>query len=255
MTWQIFTTMDQNYYDHIGKEMIDSWLHYWPNESNLIVYTEGKVDLPIDSRIICRNWEQSCQPWFDNFCQQRSGAETKFAKKGLVWCDFLFQNDSRCILWLDADVVTLRPIRLEIFDLLLGDYLAAMFDNSPSPEVQTIESGVVMLNTQHEKYHSFRDLYRYYYQNIVMPELSMRFYDGEVLGNSIFKFRDHVNVLNATQVKQYGNPLKRHGLGQYLRHFKGRSKHHHDNMKEYWKEGTELNYNPLLPGQQERAGK
>lgn len=252
MTWQIFTTMNQAYYEAIGHEMIQSWLHHWPKDQCLTVYVEGTVDLPPDSRLVTRDWHAACQPWFDRFCETRGGSEIKFAKKGLVWCDWLFDHSADKLLWLDADVLSLKPMTMTMLDHYLGEHLGAVFDNSPSTDLLTVESGVVMLNPRHKKYHSFRGQYRAYYHTVKMPEKATRFYDGEVLGNSILPFGDHVKIMNADLGKAYGNPLKRVPLGQYLRHFKGRSKHHHDNLAQHWRDGADLNYNPLLVGAESR---
>lgn len=252
MTWQIFTTMDQVYYDAVGREMLHSWLYHWPKEQSIVIYTENSISLPDDCRITTRDWKAACQPWYDEFCKVRAGNETKFAKKGLVWCDLLYNFSAPKLLWLDADVLTVQPMSLSILDNLLNRHLAALFDNSASDQILTVESGVVMINTKHKKFDSFRNRYRKYYHDLIMPERATRFFDGEVLGNSILPFRNHLRVLNQDLGKRYGNPLKHVPLGQYLRHFKGRSKHHHDNLEDYWRNGIGLEYNPLLVGQDKR---
>ena len=40
MKLEIITSFNQKYYDLIGKDCVDSWLKYWPEEYSLTCYVE-----------------------------------------------------------------------------------------------------------------------------------------------------------------------------------------------------------------------
>jgi hypothetical protein len=40
MNIEVITSFNQNYYDLIGKDSVDSWLKYWPKELSLTCYVE-----------------------------------------------------------------------------------------------------------------------------------------------------------------------------------------------------------------------
>ena len=61
MKLEIITSFDQKYYDYIGKDCVDSWLKYWPEEFSLTCYVE-EFTMPEHSRIK--------QIPFDNLCKE-----------------------------------------------------------------------------------------------------------------------------------------------------------------------------------------
>ena len=60
MRLEIITSFDQKYYDLIGKDCVDSWLKYWPEEYSLTCYVE-EFTMPEHPRIK--------QIPFDNLCK------------------------------------------------------------------------------------------------------------------------------------------------------------------------------------------
>lgn len=233
MKIKIITSFDKRYYDIIGKESVESWLRYWPEELCLTCYVEN-FKLDQDPRIEQIDFENLPKEYFE-FQQSGFNDRVKIFSKKAYSVIHAFENlEADRIIWIDADVITFDFIPLSFIKNLCPEDTLATFmgvkhskikGDINSPKVFSAETGFFIVNKNHIGFEEFSQRYRQYYDQKITENLR-RFYDGEVFGavvkefESKFKFFD----LSTTIQKEAKSPLKYTELGQrYIRHYK--SKH------------------------------
>ena len=238
MKIEIITSFNQAYYDKIGKDAVSTWLEYWPLELTLTCYVE-EFKLPDHPRIKQISFENLPIEYTE--FQQDSNLKRRvklFAKKAYSIIHAFKNSDADRIIWLDADVLSLDSIPLEIIkDICPNDALIAYMQvwhneekgNKESKLFSSAESGVFVVNTNHKKFKKFADRYTAYYNKRIQENLR-RFYDGDVLGAVVKEFETDSKVIDlcADFKKPYKSPLSHTMLGNYLRHYK--SKHAKDDF-------------------------
>ena len=245
---EIITSMNQRYYELIGKDCIDSFLKYWPNSLGLTVYVENMV-LPDNDRIKQIDFENLEQDYTafqaDPDCNQ---SEKKFAKKAYAIMHAMHHSSADWIVWLDADVISVADITKELWTALLDPQHLSLYmgvnyisDKSGNAGDWLVpETGVFAVNTQHPDFAMLRDEYcrRYYERD---RSGLRRFYDNDVLGVAIQAVPGATHRdLCAGFLKPYKTPLPHTVLGKYLIHFK--AKH---SKAEYGQEPTEEDQDPV----------
>ena len=133
------------------------------------------------------------------------------------------------ILWLDADVLTLRSVDQEILDKILPEHVVSThlgvtyFDDKQGVPGRWLvpETGVFALNTRHREFDSFRKEYTRRYHQVDFAGLR-RSYDNDVYGAVIDQYQIPSLDLCQGLTKAYKTPLRHTILGPYLHHYKAK---------------------------------
>lgn len=151
-----------------GDNFIESFIKYWPKEINLVIYKEDweptvyaeniiykDIDLEIPEINIFRD---HCMSMIDSIIKKDKKSKRinwynkaiRWSFKSLVMYKELQIVDSRYLIWLDGDVVTLKSPPLDIAEKIIKDKAFAS-------QLEIIkgnkhcESGIVIFNTQHNQ--------------------------------------------------------------------------------------------------------
>ena len=118
MKIEIITSFSEEYYNKIGKDSIESWLEYWPEDMDLTCYVEGDFKIVEHSRIkrISFNVTE-----YNKFLERGKigGQERKFAKKAFSFIHSMQTTNADRIIWLDADVITTESLSRQLIESLL----------------------------------------------------------------------------------------------------------------------------------------
>jgi len=249
-----FTSFNRRLWDIIGSQMIASWLHWWPQDAKLVVFLEDDIELPADPRLDIRPWKDTVDPLYQSLDQRsqhlptwQSNQSHRFGKKAMTFYYFLEQSNLDRVIWLDADLLTLKPVTWDIFDRVLENYAAAIFDK-PGPDAEgkiilTAESGFVLFDTQHPGFKKIYQDYCGYYDRCVMPEQGRDFWDSEVLSHSCHRHPGTWKNLTPEIRGKSGTPLNHHIiLGDYFQHVKTKKKKHYtaETFRGLWLNGVPL---------------
>ena len=82
MNYKIITGMSQEYFDNIGKLMLESWIQYWPSNFYITVYTEDIINFN-HPRVIFESLDNMEQEYhdFQNAIMKLERRTKTFAKK------------------------------------------------------------------------------------------------------------------------------------------------------------------------------
>mgnify|MGYP003344957668 CR=1 FL=1 len=227
---EVITSVNQQYWDIIGRDSIQSWLQHWSTDFRLTVYVE-EFTLPLVSDRIQQIGFQDLDPDY-SVLQQESWHPSvrRFAKKAYSFIHAMQHSRSRWIIWLDADVITQQRVNWALWQpLLRKDFLCTYMgvtyttDKQGNPGHWLVpETGVFAVNQRHSLYQRFRDEYCRRYRERDCQDLR-RFYDNDVFGAAVKCLPDAmVNDLCRDLTKHYKTPLKHTVLGPYLSHFKAK---------------------------------
>lgn len=226
------TSMHQPYYDHIGKHMIESWQKYWPENIKLYFYAEKMSYKTDDPRIKVVDWDKSCFEGWNEFAKNTTdGNAQKFGKKGWASLHGWKHIDADYIIWLDADMLFSKEITEEVIRQTINDdQLVALFDTDyqrkePVRTVWSAESGYVIVNKNHKHFNDFVKKYEEYYRLSTKPDGIVNWWDNEILMLTASSFIDYVHDLSQhRRTNKTQTPLNHCFLGDYMSHFKGKSK-------------------------------
>ena len=241
-TVAVMTSMNKEYYDHIGSLMLETWEKYWPKEYTLHLYMEGKFEIPKYENVVVESWEENCQELHSQFVPKASGPAGKFAKKGFSFLAGMKYIDCDILIWLDADALTYKEFPKEkIESILPGNKLIAFFDTLFQTEpdytreryldlsrpLSACESGFVIMNKNHEDFKQMTANYETEYTREKRLEYLGDWYDTNVLTASVVNFREHVEDLSQLRTtNKTQTPLNRCWIGEYVHHAKGKAKRH-----------------------------
>ena len=227
---EIITSFDKRYYDLIGKDCVSSFLELWDPEFSLTCYTEG-FQLDPHDRIKQIDFNTQADPEYHRLQQDTEyGVQVKkFSKKAFSVIHAMYHSTADWILWLDADVVTMKSLPAHlILDCMrsedLSMYMGVTYttDKSGNPGSWLVpETGVFAVNTRHEKFEEFRNEYRRRYVERDHADLR-RFYDNDVFGAALNLADAPVYDLCEGFAKPYKTPLPHTVLGEYLIHYKAK---------------------------------
>jgi hypothetical protein len=233
MKLEIITSFNQKYYDFIGKDCVDSWLKYWPEEHSLTCYVEG-FSMFDHERIKQIPFDSLPKEYFDFQSSNKNNKREKtFAKKAYSIIHSFENFVTSRIIWIDADTITTQPIDTKLLLTLCPDDTLVTFmgvwhhkdKNDPNSELKfSVESGIFIVNTKHEGFKKFASRYREYYDKKITQNLR-RFYDGEVLGAVIQELRNQYKVKDLCESlhKKSKSPLQHTILGKYILHYKSKT--------------------------------
>jgi hypothetical protein len=244
MKYEFVTSMHKPYFDHIGRVMLESWLHYWNRENmTLTIYAE-EFDYDFnDKRIIWKDWRKHCESNHKIFVEKSAGitpgSSARFAKKGFAFLDAMKKTSADRLVWLDADLLFFKTIDYERFDRLLDDKkLIAFFDqfyatypeytheqytDKESRKLYGAESGFVVLNPKHSNYKQYVENYKSLF--LEGSDRITHWYDSEVVVLAARDFLNDVFDLSSLRTtNKTQTPLNRCWLTEYFNHQKAKSK-------------------------------
>lgn len=228
MNIEVITSFDQRYYDMIGRESLESWLHHWPSHMNITVYVE-QFELPPQPRVRQISFDQLPTEYLQFQAEPVKARVHTFAKKAWCFIHAMLNSNADRIMWLDADVITTQQIDLALLhhimpDSVLSTHMAVRYQDDKAARSGSWlvpETGVFVINTQHKKFSQFRQEYRRRYVENDSQGLR-RFYDNDVYGAVLEHLQPPVLDLCADLKKPYKTPLKHTVLGPYLHHYKAK---------------------------------
>lgn len=226
------TSMHQPYYDHIGKHMISSWQKYWPEDVDLYLYAEKMDYTTDDERIKIIDWDSVCFNDWEEFAKKTDdGRAHRFGKKGWASLHGWKNIDAKYIIWLDADMLFQKAITEDVLDKSINDdYLVGLFDTDyqrtePVRRFWSAESGYVIVNKTHKSFSEFVNRYEEIYRLDKKPDGIVNWWDNETLMLAAKDFIDAVHDLSQYRsTSKTQTPLNKCWLGEYMSHFKGKSK-------------------------------
>jgi hypothetical protein len=228
MKIQVITSFNQSYYDLIGRHSVESWLKHWPQTLSLTCYVE-EMTLPSNPRITQIGFDQLGDDY-------RSFQETDyknrvhiFAKKAYSVMHAMHHSTADRIMWLDADVLTVKPMSMDLLrsimpDSVVSTHMGVHYTDTKSGlrgDWLVPETGVFVLNPRHQDFAKFRDEYCRRYQQRDFSGLR-RSYDNDVYGAALRRYNVSSLDLCADLKKSYKTPLKHTILGEYLHHYKAK---------------------------------
>ena len=98
--------MSKEYYDRIGKVMIDSWLKTWPTNYSLHVYSEDIESLTEDVKLI--NIHNICDPDLQSYLDYIGNHRSRVFTYKVYSFIHAARNNTGWILWIDADSACIK---------------------------------------------------------------------------------------------------------------------------------------------------
>jgi hypothetical protein len=225
---KVITSFNQSYYDTIGKDCVSTWLTHWPESYELTCYVED-MRLPHNDRIQQIDFSELGHEYRSFQASDLSGRTKIFAKKAFSIIHAMQHLDADRIMWLDADVLTLRDVSIDLLDSVMPDHVVSTHMGVYYTEHKTgvkgdwlvPETGVFVLNKCHPVFDVFCDTYHRRYRERDFAGLR-RSYDNDVYGAVIQQHAIPSFDLCQSLGKPYKTPLKHTVLGPYLHHYKAK---------------------------------
>lgn len=167
-SYTVVTSQHKPYYDLIGKDCIESFLKFWPNEISLELWAENFEPDIKDDRLIIKDFE-IINPRFKNFVQliksitqdHKILCREKFWLKGHVVLSAMERCTSDVFIWIDSDVISHKHITLDFLNSLIPeDTLCVDIPAGGKVKGKEVESGFFALNMRHIAAKNVIDYYR-----------------------------------------------------------------------------------------------
>jgi hypothetical protein len=228
MNIEVITSVSEDYYNRIGKESIESWLKYWPENLTLTCYVEG-FSLPFHPRIRQISFEEFDQDYTKFQEADYTTQVKKFSKKAFSFIHAMEHSTADKVVWLDADVITNKELPLSVLtsvlpNNVLSTHMGVTYWTTKEGEAGrwfVPETGFFAVNKLHPSFDKFCKEYRRRYVEGDLVGLR-RFYDNDVYGVVFEQMGAGGYDLCADLKKEYKTPLKHTVLGEYLHHFKAK---------------------------------
>lgn len=168
----VITTFSEDGYWLYGKQMVDAWLQYWPEDYNLKVYVEDfKMDK--NKRIDQINLHKACPALVDfkkhsqSLLEKHRGddKQEKRIKKTVKWSHKVFAIDHALrtvdtdyLIYLDGDTLSFNKAPVDLGKTLCGENLLAVHFEKLLHGLH-FETGLIIFNRRHERFQEFLDSY------------------------------------------------------------------------------------------------
>ncbi|MEQ8664784.1 MAG: hypothetical protein RIC16_03585 [Rhodospirillales bacterium] len=245
----VITTLPKSGYDQYGKRMLETFLEHWPDDVDIVIVSEDVIDLPKSNRVKFEDYGQIAPEGdhfkrkFGNFSEARGtfykvtgdgdskavSIEYSAMHDAIKWSHKVFavngvsrKYDCDRLIWMDADIVTFRPIDAELLDY-----------------VDPGEGHMSYLGREHEYGHSECSFLVFNKRNpihtVFMNNLISEYMNGELFllheWHDCFMWdilREHYSKTNGVTYKNISgegttteHPFVNSFLGQYMDHLKG----------------------------------
>lgn len=146
--------MSQNYFDSIGKIMIESWLDTWPSPYRISVYSEDIKNLNYD-RVDLYDIHACCNPQLQSYLDYIGDHRSRgFTYKVFAWIHSA-RNNTGWTLWIDADSACISTPNQEFIDkMFIQNTICAYMgttmykDKNGWKDRKNCDSAIVSFNTQ-----------------------------------------------------------------------------------------------------------
>jgi len=227
------TTFNEIYYNNMAKSMVETFLHFWPKDIELHVWTED-FNIPVQAKNLKQHNVYDC-PGLTEFLDWRGNHFTRgFSYKAYTFMHAAKTLDADIIIYLDADSVTYRPITREwILEQLPNNELCAYMGVTMSKgkwagtNKENAETAIFWFNNSHEYAKDFVEHYTNIYESREIDDRE-RFpkpHDTWAWTECVLKAKElgH-SVVDFHPERKAHSPLKETKLGRYFRHFKAARK-------------------------------
>jgi len=164
------TTFNRSYYDGLAKRMVETFIKFWPKEVMLVCYLEDmeKSELPSAPNVIGVNVFERCNPNLQNYLDFIGDHFSRgFAYKAFTWIDSARTfKDFNEVIYLDADVITYKPVTEQWLDNVLPDnnlvaYMGVTMNKGKWKGIDKphSDSGLYWFNPHHPYAKTFVDRY------------------------------------------------------------------------------------------------
>lgn len=236
LEYTVVTTMPLSRWKEFGEKMIPSFDKYWPKNIKLRVYLEGGTKVPVSTsdRIEILSMEKELPEVFD--FQERNAHRhpellnldpagpfrvqtAKFCRKGYAILKELEDPKTRYVIFMDADVETLKKVPQSLLDAITnnGTYLSALPRKGVLPYTET---GFSVWDTQNVWHENWCILYRRCWDEDKIFNLK-EWHDCYVHDYATNKLKDRIQVLDLGGKCKSTHPLNDGPLGKYFNHRKG----------------------------------
>ena len=229
--FEIVTSMNQAYYEKIGKEMLVSYIEKWPTNVHVRVYHEDKIQEILSDRLHYHNLFD-CEPELKAFVERHKDrpdqqnvlelhlGAIRFSYKTFSILNAGLNTQAQYLIWLDADTFTYNRITEEWLDTLVDEskYLTYL-----GRENNYSECGFVIYNTYHPGHLAFQAAWRHLYTSDEVFQLE-QWHDSYVWDQVrlTYEKNDIIENINLSPWgKNYDHVFINSELGKYMDHMKG----------------------------------
>jgi hypothetical protein len=211
----------------IGKDCIETFLTYWPEEVSLELWAEGFIPDIAHPRLIIKDFDK-INPRFENFKNLMFSQTTSdkvlskktFWLKGHVVLTAFEEFDADVFIWIDSDVITHAPITLEYLDTLVSeDCLSVDVPAGGKGKDKEAETGFFGLNFKHPLKDQVIEYYRDYHTSLKMLDTA-RYMETSVWWEAVKRAKNQGATVNhLTTTKDLLMPFMYTDLAKYMRHW------------------------------------
>lgn len=241
--YTVVTTLPVNRWAEFGEKFIPTFDKYWPANIKMKVYLEGGTELPVEvsDRIQVLSMEEELHEVAE-FEDRNANRDprvlnldvggpfrmqaAKFCRKAYAILHNLENPDTRYIIYMDADIETLKKVPQALLDTITanGTYLSAL-PRRTVDGIQHTEVGFVVWDTENVHNNEWCANYRFCWDQDHIFNLH-EWHDAIVWDYATDKVRDRVQVLDlgGGVNKWSSHPLNDGPLGKYFNHRKGPNK-------------------------------
>lgn len=226
-TFRVVTSQHKPYYDLIGKDCIESFLKFWPEEISIEVWAEDFIPDIEHPRLIVKDWNK-INPRFNNFVshiesitqEKKALSRKKFWMKGHVVLSAMEECNSDVFIWLDSDVITHDYIPLSFIEELIPEtHLSVDIPAGGKAKDLEAETGFFALNLKHPLSVEVIDYYRLCHTTDMILSVN-RYLETAVWWNAIKKAEQHGAKTTHLKIKKdLLVPMMHTKLAQYMRHW------------------------------------
>lgn len=226
MKFHAVSTFNREGLELYGNRMIESFNKNWPEEvGKLTVYAEGWDRVGHDIRIVDL---LETVPWLTKFKEKHANRRfrdyrwdaVKFAHKVAAVCHAASTTQADILIWLDGDIITHSPIKLEDLRKLApvsNEWISWLDRRRLHPEC-----GFYMLNCKHPSHQGLIDYFVQLYTEDKLFKLRET-HDSFVLQHVVRSTKTWAKSLSGDGVKT-SHPMINGPLGQWFDHLKGERK-------------------------------
>ena len=239
-TVEVATTYNREYYDLIGKRMVESFVKHWPKHIKLHIYWQEAEPEILEENLVYHELYQ-VQPqlkrWVDShsdpvyhgwredrgkFVWKNNGV--KFSHKVFAQTHRIRNSEADILLYSDADTVYHSDPDLEyLSEICPSDSLCTFFDR---PKFRD-ETGFYMHNPRHPKAKAWADrLEEIYLSGEVWTYQKDRAADQYTMAHGRDSFRDcrQMDLMTYHEGVDPKDPVPTSPLAKFLNHLKGEKK-------------------------------
>ena len=239
-TLEVATTYNKQYYDLIGKRMVESFVRHWPKHIKLHIYwQEAEPEILQDNLVYhelyqvqpqLKSWvDQHTDRKFHGWREDRSkfvwkNDGVKFSHKVFAQTHRIRNSEADILLYSDADTLYHEAPDLDyLSEICPADSLCTFFDR---PKFRD-ETGFYMHNPQHPKAKQWADrLEEIYLSGEVWTYEKDRAADQYTMAHGRDSFKDcrQTDLMTYHEGVDPKDPVPTSPLNKFLKHLKGEKK-------------------------------